>query len=180
MRATFPSFLAVTTLSRYYARAWRNEVGPPGSWTEEQMIDGGKGERETRLRMSKETQGHGPSTQKTRMDTETKRHECMYINKWQINNRARDRLQPNRPANRCRCLLVCARKRYDGGAAGSTRAFLEAARASRKPAEKNYGEWRRRSVRPAIRQHFVLYNARSPSHSVSLSFIASRGSRFPH
>ena len=25
---------------------------------------------------------------------------------------------------------------------------------------RNYGEWRRRSVRPANRQHFVLYNVR--------------------
>ena len=53
---------------------------------------------------------------------------------------------------------VCcnAKREQVGGAAGSTRAFLEAARASRKPAEKNYGEWRRRSVRSAIRQLFVL------------------------
>ena len=31
------------TLSRYFACAWRNEAGPPGSWTEEQVL---KGERE--------------------------------------------------------------------------------------------------------------------------------------
>ena len=37
---------ARTALSRYYARAWRNEAGPRGSWTEEQVIDGEMRERE--------------------------------------------------------------------------------------------------------------------------------------
>ena len=51
-----------------------------------------------------------------------------------------------------------------GGAAGSTRAFLEAARASTKPAQKamELGRGEQREKRPeAVRQHFVL-SARDP------------------
>ena len=38
-----------------------NEAGPPGSWTKEQVIEGER-ERETRVRIGKETHGNGPST----------------------------------------------------------------------------------------------------------------------
>ena len=66
-----------------------------------------------RLRMSRETQGLGPSTQKTLMDTKTVKdanvNVCILTN--DKHNIARSRLQPNRPANRCRCLFVNAQKR---------------------------------------------------------------------
>ena len=124
---------------------------------------------ENRLRISKDTQGHDPSTQKTRMDTETKRHECMYINKQQIINRERGRLRPNRPVNRCWYLLVCVRK---GIGWRCCREHTGVSRSSANLPEnlqrRSYGEWRRRSVRSAIRQHFVLNNARSLSLHVSL------------
>ena len=77
----------------------------------------GKEEKDGESRqMSKETQGHGPSTQKKRAYTDTEICECMNIltnNKQQtiINNGARGRLQPNRPANRCRCMFVNEHKR---------------------------------------------------------------------
>ena len=80
-----------------------------------------------------------------------------------------ERLQPNRPANRCRCLIVCARKgEYNGGTVGSTRAFLEAARASRKPAGKKLWRMEEEKCPVSVRQHFVLYNARSLSYSASV------------
>ena len=47
----------------------------------------------------------------------------------------------------------------------------------RKPAAKDYGEWRRRSVRHVIRQQFVLYNARSPFPPPLPPFIDQEGSR---
>ena len=64
----------------------------------------------------------------------------------------------------------------DGGTAGSTRAFLGAAQASRKPAERKL--WRtteeKRSV--TVRQHFILANARSPfSHRLPLFYSSSIG-----
>ena len=62
----------------------------------------------------------------------------------------------------------------DGGTAGSTRAFLGAAQASRKPAERKL--WRtteeKRSV--TVRQHFVLPNARSPFSPRLPLFYSSR------
>ena len=44
-----------------------------------------------------------------RRDRETRMYVCISKNDERI-NRARERLQPIRPANRCRCLIVYARK----------------------------------------------------------------------
>ena len=60
---------------------------------------GEKRETETRVLMSKETQGHGASAQKTQTDTKTERHEYVYIlTNDKYTNRIGDRLQPIRPA----------------------------------------------------------------------------------
>ena len=73
----------------------------------------GKREREVRLRASKETQGLGSSTQKARKDIETVKDTnvniCVLTNDKKTTE-CTNRLQPNRPANRCRCLFVCAPK----------------------------------------------------------------------
>ena len=96
------------------------------------MIEGERRETETRVRMSKETQGHGPSTQKTQTDTETERHECMYIKERQMNEQSTRAVTTEQAGEQMQMLDRLRTKRgYNGGAAGSTHAFLEAARASR-------------------------------------------------
>ena len=68
-----------------------------------------KGDRETHVRMSKRTQGHGPSTPKNEWTPRQRdTNVYLYINKQQ-QTKSTNRLQPNRPANRCRCLLVSAK-----------------------------------------------------------------------
>ena len=107
-----------------------NEAGPPESWTEEQVIEGERErERDARLRMGKETHRNGPSMQKTQVESETEQgariyiYLRVYVDYTSGYNRSGRR-------NRCRCLFANALRGYDGGTAGSTRAFLEAARAS--------------------------------------------------
>ena len=107
-----------SSLAGYYASAWWNEAGPRGFCTK---ID---------------TQGHGPPTQKTQIDTDTKRRKQINvcINKRQTRATTLDgvRVGYNRIGRRTdadACSLALT-KGYNGGAAGSTRAFLEAARAS--------------------------------------------------
>ena len=93
------------------------------------------------------------------------------------------RLQPNRLANRCRCLFVDAQKGLqDGGVVGSTRAFLRAARASPKPAHTKameLGKEKQREKRPdSVRQHFVLSTReRSLNPPCLPPFIGQEGSR---
>ena len=102
----------------------------------------------------------------------------MYINKWQMtteNTNGYNRTCRRTDADACSSAYERDRMEVLPGAHGRPSKQREP---PRKSAEKNYVEWRRRSVRPAIRQHFLLYNARSPTHSASLSFIVSRGSRF--
>ena len=108
----------------------------------------GKREREPRTYEQGNTGTRPVDTEDTNGARDSKRHEYVYISaNDKQTNRIGDRLQPIRPANRCRCLIVYARKRYNGGAAGSTRVFLEATRASRKPAEKRaMANAQRRSV----------------------------------
>ena len=68
-------------------------------------------EIDARLRMNRETQGFGPSTQKTRMDTKSVKdtNVYVYINQRQTDNEVHEWLQPNRPANKCQCLFVSAK-----------------------------------------------------------------------
>ena len=81
--------------------------------------------REDRLRRTGDTQGHGPSTQRTRIDADTgrrnkRKYMYIYVSKYLIKT-----LQPamghgldtsgqrtaNRPANRCRCLFASIHKK---------------------------------------------------------------------
>ena len=58
-----------------------NEAGPPGSWTEEQVIEGER-ERETLAYVwAKNAQEHGPSTQETQVEPETEQRTriCIYL-----------------------------------------------------------------------------------------------------
>ena len=58
-----------------------NEAGPPGSWTEEQVIEGER-ERETLAYIwAKNAQEHGPSTQETQVEPETEQRTriCIYL-----------------------------------------------------------------------------------------------------
>ena len=139
-------------------------------------------ETETRVRMSKEVQGHGPRTQKTRTGTETKRLECIYILTNDKQQRARSRLQPNRPANRCRCLLVSAKGEIGWRCCRKHTGVPQSSASLPKPARKKAVElWRMKereasgfgptTLRP-------LY-ARSPLSPLLLPFIASRREPFP-
>ena len=73
-------------MSGFYALACRKEVGPRGSWTEEQEREGdpitqNRRSDYARLRI---TQGLGPSTQRTRTENNTDRHNqriCTYERK---------------------------------------------------------------------------------------------------
>ena len=73
-------------------------------------------------------------------------------------------------------------KGYDGGAAGSTRAFLEAARASPKTCtETSYGameEMQREKRSDSVRQHFVLSAREIPSSFSFSSFYRFRREPF--
>ena len=77
------------------------------------------------------------------------------------NNKQRARIGYNRtgPQTDADACSSTQKGKQDGGAAGSTRAFLGAARASRNLHERkvwSYGE-RKREKRPdSVRQHFVL------------------------
>ena len=125
-----------------------NKVGPPGSWTEEQVIEGERErERDSRTYGQRKAQGHGPSTHETQVEPETEQRTRIHIY-IRINTEYASGYNRSGRRNRCRCLFVFALRGYDGGTAGSTRAFLEAARASRKPAERKVMEnGQRRSVR---------------------------------
>ena len=75
-----------------------NAAGPPGSWTEEQVIEGGKRERETLAYVwAKKRTGtrlvNAESTSGAR-DRAKDMNICIFMNKY----RARKRLQPIRPA----------------------------------------------------------------------------------
>ena len=94
-------------------------VGKRGRTTEDlnQRADD-RGERGKGRRLAANMQGNTgtrPSDTEERADTDTEIRECMNIlttNKQQttINNIARNRLQPNRPVNRCRCLFINTQK----------------------------------------------------------------------
>ena len=112
-------------VSRYYAHALRNEAGPPGSWTEEQVIEGER-ERDSRTYGQRNTQEHGPSTRKTQVEPETEQRTRIYIY-LRINIEYASGYNRSGRRNRCRCLFAYALRGYSGGTAGSTRAFLEAA-----------------------------------------------------
>ena len=138
----------------------------------------GKSERDAHARMHKGA--HGKAARQRRRHKWSRRqskrtrvyvYEYGYADEPNGYNRSGRR-------NRCRCLYTYAHRGHDGGTVGSTRAFHGAARASRRPAEGKL--WRtteeKRSV--TVRQHFVLANARSPSLTVSLSFIDQGGRPF--
>ena len=75
----------IVALSGLFASACETEAGPRGSWTEEQEREekerGRSDYTEPRIRLRRITQGHGPSTQRTRMDNDTGRNKqriCTY------------------------------------------------------------------------------------------------------
>ena len=93
-----------------------------------------RGNRENRLRATEDTQGHDPPTQKTRIDTDTERRKQINvcINKRQTRATTLDgaRVGYNPTGRRTdvdACSLQHREALQDGGAAGSTRAFLRAA-----------------------------------------------------
>ena len=80
------------------------------------LVPKSKREKENRLRLTGDTQGHDPLTQRTRIDTDTEgcKGINICINKMTNSNNPQwgaGRLKPNRLANRCRCLFVNAHKR---------------------------------------------------------------------
>ena len=82
-------------VSRYYAHALRNEAGPPGSWTEEQVIEGER-ERFAYVRAKKHTGTRPVNAEDTTgaRDRAKDTNICIFKNKYRI----RERLQPIRPA----------------------------------------------------------------------------------
>ena len=140
-----------------------NEAGPPGSWTEEQVIEGERERERLAYVWAKKRTG-------------TQTH--IYI---RINTEYASGYNRSGRRNRCRCLFVFALRGYDGGTAGSTRAFLEAARASRKPAERKVmANGQRRSVRFWSDSTSSSLMRDAPFLTVSSSFIVQEGSHFPH
>ena len=118
------------------------------------------------------TQGHGPTTQRTRIDNDTGRHnkriytyECKQITDQGITTRYGHGLDTSEQGGEQVPMPVRYNVRKGGiqvgGAAGRTRTILETARASSKPC--NGKLWSRkqrarteREAPKSVRQHFVL------------------------
>ena len=131
------------------------------------------------MRISKGVQGHDPSTQKKRMDTETRdSNVCMYINKGlQTIEHGIGYNQTGRRTD-ADAFSSAQKGKQDGGATGSTRAFLRAARASPKPAQKKAMEnERERSVRIRSDSTSSSLRARSPLPPCLPPFIGQEVSR---
>ena len=135
-------------------------------------------EIDARLRMSREAQGLSLSTQKTRMDTKTvKTRTYIYV----LTNKEHESVTTEQVGEQ---MPMPARQRkrgkQDGGAAGSTRAFLRAARASpQKPAQKKVVElWRKKEGEasgfgPTTLRPLYVRSPLSPSFITNISYNRS-------
>ena len=154
-----------------------NEVGPPGSWTEEQVIEGGKRERDPRTYGQRNTQEQPINVEDTGgVRDRAKGHEyvCIYNLVYADTQAVTTDQAGGTDADACSSSHSGDTMEVLPEAHGRSSKLHEPPETCRKKLVRMTEE--KRSV--PVRQHFVLPNARSPFPHRLLFFYSSRREPF--